>query len=401
MNMRRTTLLLVAALLSSCTWNTLHKKEIENMKAEFVLKYGGQPALWPVMVGLKEEMDIFSVPVENAVGTNNINNAITLLRFNKDQIEYDEVRRNFIDGVGSGDKYYPGIFSDEWIGYTQTRGFLLFNLKEKSFADHIVVKPSYEWITSVASTGRSPFEFLFSVHGSKDNRYLRIIDFDGKGSFKILSEIQAGKYSRALYLEPWAIQNKTIFIYNNDSIKINAFDINFKPVAHPFCDLFNSYKEFRCLDQLTMHPSLPIAILVEIKREERSGYKVYLANWTNPDPEKRFIELLGQEISIFSNIDIDGLYVSDFQFSPDGSWLVFRDESEVTRSVANPIFVAMPVDGDRKIPLGKPKILGKAMRENAYPTSTAWIKKPLSFVVSDGLVLYKWELDNLRREFKD
>lgn len=57
--------------------------------------------------------------------------------------------------------------------------------------------------------------------------------------------------------------------------------------------------------------------------------------------------------------------------------------------------------GKREMPIGKPQMLGKVMRENAYPTSTAWIKEPLSFVVSDGLVLYKWELNNLPREFKD
>ena len=276
------------------------------MKSEFVLKYGGQPALWPVMVGLKEEMNIFSVPVENAVGTNDINNAITLLRFNKDQVEYDEVRRNFIDGVGSGDKYYPGIFSNEWIGYTQTRGFLLFNLKDKSFADHIPIQLVKQRFSDVKVLDGNKLQFVFHVHQAyypEGIRYLRLIEFDGKGNFHILSEIKTGK-DEISYSEPWALQNKTIFIYNNDSIKVTAYDINFKPVSHPYCDLFNSLKEFRCLDQLTMHPSLPIAILVEIEREERSGYKVYLANWTNPDPEKRFIELLRQEVSIFSEPEV-------------------------------------------------------------------------------------------------
>ena len=88
-----------------------------------------------------------------------------------------------------------------------------------------------------------------------------------------------------------------------------------------------------------------------------------------------------------------------FEFSPDGDWLVFRDNSERTRSVTNPIFVAMPVDGSKQLPLGKPHILGKVLRENAYPTSTAWIKKPESFVVCDGQVVYKWELGQLSREF--
>jgi hypothetical protein len=232
--MRRATSLLVAVVFVSCTWNTLDRQEIETMKAEFVLRYGGQPALWPVMAGMREEIDIFSVPVENAVGTNSINNAITLLRFDKDRIEHDEIRRNFIEGVGSGDKYYSDIFSDRWIGYTQTRGLLLFGLKDRSFADH------------------------------------------------------------------------------NDSTEITAHDMNFSPVAHPFCDLLNGLKDFRCLDQLTIHPALPIAVLVEINQDERSDYKVYLANRGNPDPEKRFIELIAQDISILSGRETGQLGVSDF-----------------------------------------------------------------------------------------
>jgi hypothetical protein len=246
-------------------------------------------------------------------------------------------------------------------------------------------------------------EFLFTVNGSKSNRFFRVFKFDSKGSFNLVSELQAGKYLSAGYQEPWAIQNKTIFIYNNDSIKITAYDMNFRPVHHPFCDLFNNLKDFRRLDQITLHPTLPIAILVEIDRDGRGGYKAYLAHWTNPDPERRIVELLGQEISMFSEwSDLKGLKCSDFQFSPDGNWLVFRDNSEmVIQDIESPTFVAMPVEGSRKAPLGKPKILGKALRQNARPSSTAWIKKPLGFVVSDGMVLYKWELDSLRREFKD
>ena len=401
--MKRFLLVIIALLiLAGCSGNTLKKKEIEKMKAEYLLRYRKAPDLWPIMVGMgNQDIDIFSVPADNAVGTNSINNAITLLRFKKDKVEYDEVRRNFINGVSDGDKFYPGIFSDQWIGYTQTRGFLLFNLKDKSFADHIPIKSGDQYFENVMAYDGSKLQFVFHVHEAyyhEGIRYLKLIEFDGKGNFKDISEIKTGKDEG----EPWAIQNKTIFIYNNDSIKITAYDMNFKPVDHPFCDLFNHLKDFRCLDQLAMHPSIPIALLVEMDREERKDYKVYLAHWTAPDPKSRFVELLRQDISLFSDWGkIQSLYVSDFQFSPDGAWLVFRDESEVGRSVTNPIFIAMPVDKNRKIPLGKPKILGKVMRENAYPTSTAWIKRPTSFVASDGMVLYKWELDNLKREFKE
>ncbi len=395
----------IVLVITGCSGNTLKRKEIEKMKAEYLLQYGKNPDLMPVMIGMRNpDTDIFSVPADNAVGTNSINNAITLLRFNKDRIEYDEVRRDFINGVGDGDKFYPGIFSDNWIGYTQTRGFLLFNLRDKSFADHVPIKSGDQYFKNVAAFDGTKLQFVFHIHEAyfhEGIRYLKLLEFDGKGGFKNLSEIKTGK-DEVGYQEPWAIQNKNIFIYNNDSIKITAYDMNFKPIHHPFCDLFNGQKAFRCLDQLSIHPTLPLAVLVEMDKNERADYRVWLANWQNPDPEKRFLQLLGQEISTFSDsYDIKRLSVSDFQFSPDGNWLVFRDESEVQRSVTNPVFVAIPVDGSREMPLGKPKILGKVMRENAYPTSTAWIKKPLSYVVSDGLVLYKWELDGLRREFKD
>ena len=320
MNMRKIFILVVLVLIAAgCSWNTLRKQEIKNMKAKFVLRYGKQPDLWPIMVGMMtDNTDIFSVPVENAVGTNCLNNAITLLRFNKDQIEYDEVRRDFIDGVGSGDKFYPGIFSDSWIGYTQTRGFLLFNLKDKSFSDNIVIQPSYEWITDVAFTGGNILQFMFQVCRSDEKRFFRIFDFEKSGGFKQISELQAGPH-KVGYLEPWAIQNKTIFVYNNDSVKITAYDMNFKPVHHPFCDVFNSIKKFRCLDQMVIHPTLPVAILVEMDRDARDNYRVWLVSWNNPDPEKRVAELLTQEISPFSEYsNIKGLTCSNFQFSPDG-----------------------------------------------------------------------------------
>jgi hypothetical protein len=401
-----TFLLATVVLFSNCSWNTLRKKEIETMKAEYVLHYGKQPDLWPVMIGMMtDNTDIFSVPVENAVGTNCLNNAITLLKFNNDQVEYDEVKRDFINGVGEGDKYYPGIFSEQWIGYTQTRGFLLFNLKDKTFADHIPLQSGDEYFTGVSAFDGSKKQFVFQVRDDRfleSKRFLRMLEFDAKGGFKQISEFQAGLHKIG-YLEPWAIQNKTIFLYNNDSVKITAYDINFKQVRHPFCDVFNSIKNFRRLDQLVIHPAYPIAILVEIDKVGRDNYRVWLVRWNNPDPEKRVVELLSQEISPFSDYsNIKGLTCSGFQFSPDGRWLVFRDESEeVLQSVPNPTFVAMPVDGSREMPLGRPKVLGKVMRESAYPSSTAWIKKPVSFVVSDGSVLYKWELEGLKREFKE
>jgi hypothetical protein len=374
------------------------------MKAEYLIQYDNQPDLWPVVIGMKEDnTDIFSVPVENAVGTNCLDNAITLLRFNENRIKYDQVRKDFINGVGIGDKFYPGIFSDSWIGYTQTRGFLLFNLKDNSFADHIPVQSGDEYFKDVKAFDGSKLQFVFHVHEAyfmEGIRHLELIEFDGKGNFKEISQIKTGA-DKIGYSEPWTIQNRTIFV--NDSVKITAYDINFNPVHHPFCDVFNNITGFRCLDQMVIHPSLSIAILVETDKEIRDNYRVWLVRWDQPDKEKRFVELLSQSISGSTEFSaIKRFICSDFQFSPDGTWLVFRDESDAAvQQSPNSKFIAIPVDRNHKMPLGKPKDLGRVLRPNAQPTSTAWIKEPVSFVVSDGLVLYKWELGKLKREFKD
>lgn len=398
---------LVLILFSGCSVNTLSKKEINVMKGRYQLRYGRNPDLWPVMVGMKHDMtDIFSVPVENAVGTNNLNDAITLFRFINDEIVYDEVKRGFVDGVGIGDKFYPNMFNGPWVGYTQTRGFLLFNFEDKNGLRYMPRMTGDEYYTDVKTFDENRLQFIFQKleegNGLKGIRHLELLEFHPDGSFETLAEMIAGAHEIG-YVEPWDIQNRTLFVYRNDSIQIYAYNAAFQEIQHPLCELFNSLPEFKCLEQLVIHPTLPIAVLVEVPQEYRGDYWVYLACWENSDPEKRFVELLGQDISMFSEWrDLKGLKCSHFEFSPDGRWLVFRDDSEmVLQTRGNPTFMAMPVDGKREMPLGEPMILGKVMREHAHPSSTAWITKPLSFVVSDGMVLYKWELDNLPREFKE
>ena len=73
---------------------------------------------------------------------------------------------------------------------------------------------------------------------------------------------------------------------------------------------------------------------------------------------------------------------------------MFRDETE---SRENPIFISIPVSKESPNFLGNPLYLGKVLREGIMMEAKgcAWIKDPTSFVVTDGLVLYKWELGNI------
>jgi hypothetical protein len=82
----------------------------------------------------------------------------------------------------------------------------------------------------------------------------------------------------------------------------------------------------------------------------------------------------------------------NFTFSPDGKWVVFRDHSKDSQ---NPVFVAVSIDEKNPLLLGKPIKLGRAIREGATgPTGTAWATGPTSFVMCDGAVLYKWNLED-------
>ena len=57
----------------------------------------------------------------------------------------------------------------------------------------------------------------------------------------------------------------------------------------------------------------------------------------------------------------------------------------------------VPIDEKSPSCFGEPLYFGKVLREDAKPATTAWINDPLSFVVCDGAVLYKWELGNINK----
>jgi hypothetical protein len=370
------------------------------MKARFILEYGKTPDLWPTMVGLKEEVgNIFPVPSENAVGTNELNNAITLLKFDDDKIQYKELIKDY-PGAGAGGLYsYCPVFDREWIAYGQSRGFSLFNIKTKEFVDHIPYPKLEKRITAVRAIANLPLTFLIQVERGNtpiDDRILQIVRFDLKGNFVTLAELEQIGRHYGEKGEPWSFSGDTLINYNRKDTLLEAFDLNFHKIQHPLCTLFNNRKslniEIKKLNFFITHPKLPFAILKEYIEE--TGSRIWIVRWDKQKSDETFVELLGQKLSVF--LDVKELIVNNFEFSPDGKWLVFRDGSE---DYKNPTFIAMPIDANEPFFLGKPKTLGKILRPNATPVSSAWISEPLSYVVSDGLILYKWELGSLKREF--
>jgi hypothetical protein len=195
-----------------------------------------------------------------------------------------------------------------------------------------------------------------------------------------------------------------------------VFDEQFKPVNHPLAMAFNqNCKEFRSLNEIILHPTFPFALIIELGRDpdqkildaipadkyvelsepiraEQRRRTLYRFHWSESDPKKRFIPLISIAGSIWGSYNPTNSF-SEFTFSPDGKWVIFRDYSE---SSDNPVFVSVPIGANNPLYLGKPIKLGNALRKDAIgPKGTAWTTNPTAFVMSDGLILYRWNMDKI------
>jgi hypothetical protein len=392
------------------------------MADTMMLDYGDYNVMYPPFFYCPEEyMDnIFPVPEKNAVGTNDIDNAVSFLHFNSDsEIKRTVVKKNFMEMVtGPFEFRYLPVWSNEEIAYSQSKGFLIIDIPKKKVAIHTICPGIYQGeIGNVSVLDDTQHLFVFEIlksAGENEKKILQTIKFF-EDSFSIIAEKSAGLKTSA-YSEPWFAYQRRIFIYNDTTTSIEAFNEEFQLISHPLSEAFNEIKStLRCLREIAIHPRLPFALLVErgklpdqkqldsipaelyttlskpIMAESRRR-SLYLFRWTHPDPEQRLIPLLSSAGSIWNTYNPENAY-SDFTFSPDGKWVVFRDKSE---SSDNPVFVTVPIDEKNPLLLGKPVKLGKTMREGSTgPTGTAWTTEPTAFVMCDGLLLHRWVLDEI------
>ena len=402
--------------------------EIQTMPDAIILNYGDHEVMFPPCIYCPEEyMDnIFAVPEKNAVGTNDIDNAVSVLHFKNDSdLNRKVVKKDFMEMVTGPFQFrFLPVWSEKEIAYSQTRGFLLVNIPDKKVEIHTVCPGIEDEIGGLTVLDESKRIFVFEIlkpyakiQGFE--KVLRVARFDNN-TFSILSEHPAGNKTLQ-YSEPWFTYQNHIFIYNDSTTIIEAFDNNFKSVSHPLSDVFNENKSsFRCLREITIHPFLPVALVVERgkwpTKEQLSKFNslpaleqdkatdilfnearrrtLYLFRWTDPDPKRRLIPLVSSAGSIWNSYNPENAY-SHFTFSPDGKWVVFHDDSEDSD---NPVFVAIPIDEKNPLLLGKPIKLGKATREGSTgPTGTAWTTDPTAFVMCDGAVLYRWVLDDIAK----
>ncbi len=404
-------------------------KEIRTMIDTTIMDFGDYDVMLPPSIYCPgpETRNIFAVPKDNMIGTNDIDNAVMLLEFKTDEdLKRHVVKQNFMEEV-TGAYYFRfmTVWSKTEIAYAQSKGFLIINIPAQKVEIHTISPGIYTGdIENIAILNAQQRLFVLEIAPCAADGFkkiLKTIRFENN-TFTILSEHFAGIRTSA-YTAPWFTYQQKVFVYNDSTTKIEVFDENFKPVTHPLAETFNrNQDEFRCIQEIALHPTLPFAIIIEqgkrpskaqlaaadalpdpadeVARDsiyaEVNRLTLYLFRWNEPDEKKQLIPLISIAGSIWNSYNPANAY-SHLTFSPDGKWLVFRDgttRGANSNSENNPVFVAVPIDEKNPLLLGKPIKLGHAMREGIpEPTNTAWTTNPTAFTMCDGQMIYRWNLD--------
>jgi hypothetical protein len=316
----------------------------------------------------KEWVDeLFSVPMDNAVGTNALWNAISLLRLEKGKVDFDIVRKDFFRYVSGGMLHFTPVFDKEAVGYTQTRRLVLFNLKTKNAIDHTVCTRIEESIHDVKVVDGPRRIFLFKIDWSGKTKIFRLTDLS-TDKVKVLSEMKVETKSIG-----YALNKDIIYIFRDG---ITAYDLNFKPIEGPFDQFVKANRDiFGKLLQIFFHPQYPFAILVErpMAQDERNCWVI---TWTPKYEFKLF--------NLFNRVS-----TGNYQFSPDGKFVVFEGFP------AHPgTYFAMKVDPKLPHYLSTPMPMGQIPQ---IPNGVhAWTTKPMGFVVSAGDKLIRYDLEQMR-----
>jgi hypothetical protein len=352
-----------------------------------------QPIMYPSPDNLLSAL--FAVPFNNAVGTNWLNNAITILHLEPDGIKFQEVRRSFLGQVSGAELSFTSPCDDSWIGYAQTRRFVLFNVKNGDFVKHTIGENLGETIRKIAVVDGSKKKFILDVEYLADKhakseglreksiRFIRLYDLSGQEPIK-LRELEFDFMDSC---NPWYIGQGYLWLLNYDSMAINIYNMNLQPVEkHPFIEEYKKFGKFyKEMSGIAVHPSLPFVVLDGISQNKLRISSI--ASWRDPD-QPTIVPFLG--------FHKDGMF-DYIGFSPDGKWLLARGRPpKSVEGDEKAYYYAFPVSEKYPLFLGQPKCLGKIMEKGIdYPSETAscWTTNPTSYVTTTGKIIYQFVIE--------
>lgn len=323
------------------------------------------------LFGGYRNISIFPVSHENAVGSNDMGNAITIISFPKGKIDYDKYFRHVDDIAGRG-KYLPPISSD-LIGFGQVRVFHLFDFKKKLHREYDIVFPVTQYIYDIAIADARQRHFLFEIESQKENPknsfdvdiFLQLVELNGE-KHKVIKEIKE---------EPGTVLTTTkdrVFLYEVFERQLLVLDMNLEPAHHPLEDAVKLYKDQLNpiekkigFSRIRLHPNLPFAIL---HGGHRGSTYIGWGKGKNNTPHL-----------LASGLD----YVS---FSPDGKWVVFKYDRPDPA-----LTYIMPVSEKYPHYLGSPILLSN---DSFEPGQGAWTTNPTAFVGTNLDKIHRWDLEN-------
>lgn len=321
--------------------------------------------------------NVFPVPFDNAIGSSNYKNTILLIKFKNNTIKYKNITRNFKEYNGDSSKFLP-VFSDNTIGWGETRRFLLYNLDNNSHKYYPIkaISGRWEYIERVRVIDGKKRQFLFIIESDRDGSfdaddYLKIIDFSS----------EEPKESKLLDIRKNGIQLKRLLTSHDDTIFMNdaktkmleVIDTKFDSVQHPLTALYNSNQDTLLGRRvLTIHPSLPFAVI-------HGETKLWVAKWNNKKSEMIPIIYLTK-------------FGANFEFSPDGKWLLieYKEKQPLPGEKEKYELFLMPINENLPYYLGDPLVLGH------HPERTkvkVWSTNPLALNIVAFDKLYRWVIE--------
>ncbi len=310
---------------------------------------------------------LFPVPQDNAVGTNDLNNAIKVFTFNRDRFLPKTYFRNAFSSVGGGGQYLSSPISDHTIGFAQTRRFVIYDFKENTFKRYSICSAMDDSILHVDIADAAAKRFFFEIEEQnpesedwRDVRYsLWLMDLSG-------DKPQLQKKLKIEEREVWSAFRQQLFVCDFKNLTLRVLTKNMEPSHHPLVDVVQRNQGKLDFVNIVPHPSLPFAVLYGGK----DGAQYVCWNQTFRSEEARIL------FEVY-----DAAY---FSFSPDGRWVVFQKvEPEPKYSFIMPISEKYPNY------LGSPILLEGATFDR---DTFAWTRNPVNLVGSSVGKLHRYDL---------
>jgi hypothetical protein len=307
-------------------------------------------------------------------------NGMALLRFERDRLVQEPGAFATGDDAPAFGECLPfPPPSAAVFGYAQKRGIVAFNATSHAAVWHQACSRFEEVIRGVHLLDRTAFALLLDIkvigEPGTHERLLRTLpmgDLPGGPS----AQRALGAWPQN-YTAPIAVGDRQVLCYSLATRTFEARTAALEPSTHPLTGLVLDNRDtLRLPLELCLHPSLPLALIVDRDPSRNQHHAIHVAHWGGGNPG----------IAMLPGANSPGMYCSGVEFSPDGRWVVYRDDTQDSMA---PVLMAHPVMRDSLPFVGPPVRLGTLA--GGPLLGTCWCINPLRFVATDGRAIYSWQ----------